>query len=130
MTEIDYIARVSLYPRWMLTIVAIILALFVLPSPWGWLTVLAAAVIDLLETWFFWCWSRRRRSVVGSHTLVGRRGVVVTTLAPRGKVRVSGELWQAESTAAAAPGQEVVIRGVDGLVLTVEPTDSPRTNPV
>lgn len=108
----------------MLTIVAIILALLVLPAPWGWATVLVAATIDLLETWFFFSWSRRRRSVVGSHTLIGRRGVVVTTLAPRGKVRVSGELWQAQSTAPAAPGQEVVIRGINGLVLVVEPTDT------
>lgn len=104
----------------MLTIVAIILALLVLPSPWGWVAVIVAAAIDVCETWFFWWWSKRRRSVVGAETFVGERAVAVTALAPRGQVRIRGEIWQAESSTPVAPGQEVVVRDVSGLVLDVE----------
>lgn len=107
----------------MLTIVAIMLALLVLPSPWGWVAVIVAAAIDVLETLFFMHWSRRRKSAVGPDTLVGRRAVVVTTLAPRGKVRIDGELWRADSSVPVEPGGEVVIRAVHGLLLDVEQAD-------
>jgi len=108
-----------------LTIVAIMLALFVLPSPWGWVVVIVAAAIDVLETLIFMRWSTRRRSAVGVDTLVGRHAVVVTALAPQGKVRVDGELWQADSLVPIEPGREVVVRAVNGLVLDVERTDAP-----
>ncbi len=55
-------------------------------------------------------------------TLVGRHAVVVTVLAPRGQVRVQGEIWEAESPVHVEPGREVVVRAVRGLVLHVEPT--------
>jgi membrane-bound serine protease (ClpP class) len=104
-----------------LTIVAIVLALTVLPSPWGWVAVLGAAAIDVAETAFFVRWSKRRRATVGAETLVGRRAVVVRPLAPRGQVTLDGELWEARAPADVPPGEEVVITGLDGLVLEVEP---------
>jgi membrane-bound serine protease (ClpP class) len=104
-----------------LTIVAIILAVTVLPQPWGWIAVITAAVIDIAETAFFVWWSKRRRAAVGAETLVGRRAVVVRALAPRGQVKLDGELWEARGPADLDPGQEVVVTAVDGLVLDVEP---------
>ncbi len=68
----------------MLTIVAIALALTVIPSPWGWVTVIVAGLIDVAETTFFVRWSKRRRATVGAETLVGRTAVVVRALTPRG----------------------------------------------
>ena len=106
----------------MLTIVAVALALTVLPSPWGWVTVLCAAAIDVAETAFFVRWSKRRRSVVGTETLVGRTAVVVRALAPRGQVKLDGEVWEARATVDVEPGGEVVITGLEGLVLDVEPS--------
>ena len=73
------------------------------------------------ETWFFVRWSKRRRSTVGVETLVGRTAVVVRALTPRGQVKVDGEVWEARSEYQLAPGEEVVVTGVDGLVLDVEP---------
>ena len=105
----------------MLTIVAVVLALTVLPSPWGLVAVVVAALIDVTETWFFVRWSKRRRSTVGVETLVGRTAVVVRALTPRGQVKVDGEVWEARSEYHFAPGEEVVVTGVDGLVLDVEP---------
>ena len=104
----------------MLTIVAIVLALTVIPSPWGWVAVIVAGLIDVAETAFFVRWSKRRRATVGAETLVGRQAVVVRALAPRGQVKLDGEVWEAMSDEGLVPGDEVVVRGIDGLVLEVE----------
>ncbi len=105
----------------MLTIVAVVLALTVLPSPWGAVAIVVAAAIDVGETAFFVRWSKRRRATVGAETLVGRRAVVVRALTPRGQVKLDGEVWEARSPAELLPGDEVVVVALDGLVLEVEP---------
>lgn len=107
----------------MLTIIAVILAFTVLPSPWGVVAVVSAAAIDVVEVRFFARWSKRRRAAVGAETLVGRTAVVVRVLAPRGQVRVDGEIWEARAGGGGdlPPGAEVVVTGRDGLVLEVEP---------
>ena len=53
--------------------------------------------------------------------LVGRRGVVVTPVVPRGQVKVDGEIWAAESDVPLDRDTRVVVRGVRGLVLDVGP---------
>jgi membrane protein implicated in regulation of membrane protease activity len=105
-----------------LTIVAVVLALTVLPSPWGIVAIASAAAIDVLEATFFVRWSKRRRASVGVETFVGRRAVVVRPLTPRGQVKLDGEVWEARGPAGVLPGDEVVVVAVDGLVLDVEPT--------
>jgi membrane protein implicated in regulation of membrane protease activity len=104
-----------------ITLVAVGLAVLFLPSPWNWLFVVVAAIVDVAETSAFLWWSRRRRPAVGVETLVGRRATVVTPLLPTGQVRVDGELWQARSAGGEEPGDTVVIRAVEGLELEVEP---------
>lgn len=112
-------------PRWgipfslVLTVVAILLALFVLPSPWGVIGVAGAALADLLETAILLRWNKRRRAMVGAETLVGRTAVAVTALAPSGQVRIDGELWAARAAEPVQPGVEVVVRAVAGLTLDV-----------
>jgi membrane-bound serine protease (ClpP class) len=103
----------------MLTIVAVILALTVLPSPWGVVAVAGAAAIDVVEIGFFARWSKRRRATVGAETLVGRTAVVVRALSPRGQVQLDGEIWEARADEDLPPGAEVMIEAVDGLVLDV-----------
>ncbi len=65
--------------------------------------------------------ARRNKVVTGSQGMIGEVGVAQTALAPRGKVFVHGELWDAVATANVAPGESVVVRRVDGLQLQVEP---------
>jgi membrane protein implicated in regulation of membrane protease activity len=98
----------------------ILLAIFVLPSPWGIVAVVAGGVIDIAESVAFLWWSRRRRAVTGAEALVGSTAMVVTPCRPVGQVRVAGELWAARSAAGADPGDEVVVRGLDGLTLLVD----------
>jgi membrane-bound serine protease (ClpP class) len=94
----------------------ILLAVFVVPWPWGIVTVVAGGVLDIGESLAFVKWSRRRRSPVGAEALVGQTAVVATPT----QVRVAGELWEARSEAPLRVGDQVVVRAVDGLTLVVE----------
>ena len=115
------------YAVGVLTVVALVLALLVLPSPWGVVVVAVAAVIDLVEAGVFLWWSKRPRHAVGIETFVGRRAVVVRVSGGGLQVKLDGELWEARAPAPMpAPGTRVVVRGVDALVLEVEPVDEPR----
>src|SRR5829696_2914518 len=75
--------------------VAILLALFVLPSPWGLVAIVVAALIEIGESWFWIRFTRRRRAVTGAEALIGADAVVVEACRPDGRVRVQGELWRA-----------------------------------
>jgi len=105
----------------MLTLAAILLAIFVLPSPWGLVAVLAGLTIDVAETWLWVRFSRRRRAVTGAEALVGKLATVVDPCWPRGRVRVDGELWAADCEAGADAGALVRISAVENLLLRVEP---------
>src|SRR5919197_5843490 len=100
----------------MLLLCGILLAVFVVPWPWGLATVVGGGVLDIAESLALLRWSRRRRAAVGAEALVGRTAVVATPT----QVRVAGELWEARSNDVLVPGQEVVVRGVDGLTLLVD----------
>jgi membrane-bound serine protease (ClpP class) len=105
-----------------LVLIAIALAIFVLPEPWGVVAVVVAAILDVSEVIVFRWWSQRRRARVGVDALVGRRAVALSTLAPSGgQVRIDGEIWRARSESRVTRGDEVVVREVEGLTLVVEP---------
>lgn len=65
--------------------------------------------------------ARRNKIVTGVQGLLGETAVAQTALAPQGKVFVHGELWDAVASAQVPLGNLVVVRGVDGLTLRVEP---------
>jgi membrane protein implicated in regulation of membrane protease activity len=100
---------------------AILLAIFVIPAPWGLVLVGVAAVLEIGESFLWIRYSQRRRIQAGAETLLGARAQVVTACAPLGQVRVQGELWSARCEAGAEPGSTVRVVGRDGLTLLVEP---------
>jgi membrane-bound ClpP family serine protease len=102
-------------------LVALLLALFVLPSPWGVIALLVALVVELGEAGGLIWWSRRRRAHVGAEALVGAEGVALGALEPDGQVRVGGEIWRAHSETPVAPGGCVRVTAVEALTLVVEP---------
>lgn len=76
--------------------------------------------------------ARRNKVVTGAQGLVGETGVAQTALSPQGKVFVHGELWDAVASTTLPVGQLVAVRGVDGLILEVEPlgaTPQPEAAP-
>jgi membrane-bound serine protease (ClpP class) len=104
-----------------LTVIAILLAIFLLPSPWGIVAVGAGATLDIGETLAFRWWSQRRRAHVGVETLVGQTAVAATALIPEGQVKIRGELWRARCVPGCDVGSTVVVLAVEGLTLVVEP---------
>ena len=114
----------------MLTLIALVIALLFLDSPWNIVIVVVAIVIDILEWVAYIWWSRRQRRrvppAVGVEALVGRRGVAVSRLTPGtreeiGQVRVDGEIWGARASVPIEPGSSIVVRTVDELVFEVDP---------
>ena len=55
-----------------------------------------------------------------AEAMLNRRGIAVTKLAPKGAVRIRGEIWGAvSSNGDITPGDEISVSGIDGLRLTV-----------
>ena len=73
--------------------------------------------------------ARRNKRVSGADGLVGETGIAQSALTPRGKVFVHGELWDAISSSEVAPGQPVIVRRIDGLVLQVDPVSVTHPTP-
>lgn len=71
--------------------------------------------------------SRYGRTSSGGEGLIGQTAIVIQTLAPEGRVRILGEDWAARLPGPAAAqtpiaaGQNVRVKGRDGLALIVEP---------
>ncbi|HEX6664954.1 MAG TPA: NfeD family protein [Gaiellaceae bacterium] len=107
----------------MLLLGAILLAIFVLPFPWGIVAVISGGLLDIGESLALLKWSRRRRAATGAEALVGQRAIVSSPT----QVRVAGEIWQARSLGPLVEGEELEVTGVDGLTLDVSrPSRAPR----
>ncbi len=106
----------------MLVLLAILAAIFFLPSPWGLVAILCALVVDLAEVGFGLWYAKRRRPQTGREALIGSVGQVTVRCNPLGQVRVQGELWQARADEGAETGADVRVESVgQDLVLTVRP---------
>jgi membrane protein implicated in regulation of membrane protease activity len=88
------------------------LAYIFLPFPW-WLVVVFLAGVEVFE-FRVWRWALRQRPRSGIEALVGERGV----LASADRVRIRGTSYQAR-VPGGAPGDAVVVEGVDGMTLVV-----------
>jgi membrane protein implicated in regulation of membrane protease activity len=109
--------------------VAVLLALFVLPDPWGLVAVVGAVVWEALEKAY---WFRRTRGIpvaVGPEAMIGRRVAVVTPCRPEGTVQLSHERWNANCSRGAEIGDTVVVEAIDRLTLIVSPATAGTTPP-
>jgi membrane protein implicated in regulation of membrane protease activity len=101
-------------------IAAILLAIFVLPSPWGLVAIILSGIWEIGQTFLAIRWSQRRRADIGAEALVGAAARVVERCDPVGKVAVNGEIWNARCDGGAEHGDTVRVRGLQGLTLVVE----------
>ncbi len=64
---------------------------------------------------------RRRSKLTGAEALIGKRGLAITDLNPKGEVRVEGVTWRAESLSGdILKGEQVRVKALKGLVVNVE----------
>lgn len=56
----------------------------------------------------------------GMEGLIGEMGIAKTDIVGKGKVAVHGELWDAKSNVPVKTGEEVVVAGIEGLIIEVK----------
>jgi membrane protein implicated in regulation of membrane protease activity len=104
----------------MVLLLAVVLAFFV-PWPANLVVLILGVVGEVGEVIWGRRLARRWRPKTGAEAMIGKRAEVVAPLHPTGQVHVNGELWEARSSADAVVGDTVIVRGLDGLTLVVEP---------
>ena len=104
----------------MALLIAILLAVFFLPTPWNVLALACGLCVEVGEVTFGIWYSRRRRATTGAEGMVGGTAKVVEACSPRGRVSYKGERWDAVCAEGADIGERVRIKAVDGLRLEVE----------
>jgi len=67
--------------------------------------------------------ARRQPIVSGREQMIGAPAVATADFAGHGQVRAHGELWSAKTNVPVTRGQKLRITGMEGLVLTVEPSE-------
>jgi membrane-bound serine protease (ClpP class) len=65
--------------------------------------------------------ARNRPVVSGMEELLGARGEAVEDFSGKGRIRIHGEIWWAESAVPLHDGDKVQVDSIDGLVLRVHP---------
>ena len=98
----------------------LLVALGIVPLPWGAALIVGVAAIELAETLFWVRRSRRGRPAVGAEAMVGEQATVLRPCRPVGQVRMKGEIWRARCDDGADDGERVRVRAVRGLDLIVE----------
>jgi membrane-bound serine protease (ClpP class) len=91
--------------------------------------VMLAAVFALLFIWVisYLLKLRKRGAVSGKDSIIGGIGTAMQDFTGEGKIWLEGEAWAARSSVAIEKDQQVVVLGMVGLILDVEPaaeTDS------
>jgi membrane-bound serine protease (ClpP class) len=81
---------------------------------------LAASSLLLLLMWML-ARSQRQPVVTGQEEMIGSHARVISWERHSGRVQVHGEIWQACSPVALAPGQVVRVTAIEGLTVEVEP---------
>jgi membrane-bound serine protease (ClpP class) len=83
-------------------------------------TALLVGAILMSLTWIA-VKTQRQGSVMGAEAMVGTIALAKTDVAPRGRVFVNGEIWDAVSDEPIREGEEARVKAVSGLTLTVAP---------
>jgi membrane protein implicated in regulation of membrane protease activity len=104
----------------MLLLISIVLAIFLLPTPWNVLVLALGLLGEVGEVTFGIWYSRRRRATTGAEGMVGGTAKVIEPCRPSGRVSYKGERWEAACAEGADIGERVRIKAVDGLSLVVE----------
>jgi membrane protein implicated in regulation of membrane protease activity len=100
-------------------VVAFLLAFYVLPTPWGVVALLSAIAWEILEKAFWFYRTKNIPVAVGPEAMLGKPVDVIAACKPDGKVRFSGERWNATCRQGADIGETVIVEAVERLTLIV-----------
>ena len=98
---------------------SILVAIFVVPPPWGPVLVGCATVWEIAEKAFWFCSTKRIPIAVGREAMIGQTVTVISPCRPEGRVQLLGERWTARCVAGAGVGDALVIEAVEQITLVV-----------
>ena len=106
---------------------SVLLAIFVVPAPWGQLLVGGGLLWEVVEKLFLVWYSKRMPPAIGRETLIGLPVTAVSACLPEGWVKLEGERWKARCSEGAGVGDRLVVSAVDQITLIVaQPPILPR----
>jgi membrane protein implicated in regulation of membrane protease activity len=97
----------------------LLLALFVVPAPWGIVLVASAIAWEILEKGFWFYRTKRIPVAVGPEAMIGQPVDVIAACWPHGKVQLASERWNASCSQGADVGDTVIVEAVERLTLIV-----------
>jgi membrane-bound ClpP family serine protease len=107
---------------------SVLLAVFLVPAPWGQLLVVGALLWEVAEK-LLWLWySKRMPPVIGREALIGLPVTAVAACQPEGWVRLRGERWKARCSEGAGVGDALVVEAVEQITLIVAQSPSSATS--
>ncbi len=112
----------------MFVVAAILLAIFVLPFPWGWVAIGVGILVEAVETVVWMRLLGRHRTTVGAEALIGAVGRTTSTCRPFCEINVRGEAWRARCDTGADADAPVRVLARDGITLVVEPIPEPHAS--
>jgi membrane-bound serine protease (ClpP class) len=104
-----------------LALVAGFVLFALIDPPLGVVFLAVGAVLEVGEAALWYRYLKRIRVQTGAESYPGRRAEVIEECNPRGRVKIDGEIWNAESESRAAVGETVEVVAVDRLTLRVRP---------
>jgi len=107
----------------MIFVVGTLLSFAFLDAPWRYIVLLPLALLEIADVLMWLRW-RRVRSVTGAEGLEGARGKALTDCRPDGQMTIRGQVWKAHCAEGAGRGDEVIVRGLEGLCLQIAPVQS------
>ena len=107
----------------MALLLAVLLAFFVLPWPWGLIAIAGGLAVETVELTWGLRLARRWKPRTGAEAMIGAEAQVVARCRPVGQVRIHGELWEARCAEGADVGEKVRIDAIEGLTLVVRRTE-------
>jgi membrane-bound ClpP family serine protease len=98
---------------------SVLLAIFVVPAPWGQLVVGGALLWEVAEKLFLLRYSMRMPPAIGREALIGMPVTAVSACLPEGWVKLRGERWKARCSEGAGVGDSLVIEALEQITLIV-----------
>jgi membrane-bound ClpP family serine protease len=103
----------------------VLLAIFVVPAPWGQLLVGAALLWEIAEKLALLWYSKRMPPAMGREAMIGLPVMAISACVPEGWVRLGGERWKARCSEGAGAGDSLVVEAVEQITLIVARPSSP-----
>ena len=104
-----------------MALVAGFIAFALLDPPLGVILLVLGAVVEIGEAVFWYRYLAKIRIRTGAEGIVGQRAEVIEACEPAGRVKLLGEIWNAECEDGARAGETVEVVAIERLTLQVRP---------